>query len=1158
MVYTQNIKKGENDAKYKHQKSKMKRKKSIVSFLVLFVMALTFIFTDSQTTQAAQVTSITSGDEYVIVSNGYALTVSSSGNLSGTAYTDGETTVTDAMKWTVTQYGNGYTIYNESTGRYLKYSNSVTTTTNSNQATSWNFNSSNGFYRSVYGQRQYLGFQTYGLNSRWGIGRYNSNTLYTVDTDSTVYEYYPFSVNLFNYNTELINAANSSGIQFNTGEAEDGSINKWTGWGAGPFTGIVADTLDENGNLQFNNNYDTVGILETGTAVSGKSVYTNVQLPFKYEDGYYTFDSDDYDVYFEDGNAQSGATLVVNENQKTMTYDHDVSVWNGNTREVVSDGTGFFPFDGAGDTDPTYHFGMTFSTEFFMTENGYIDGDTSEDPISFEFSGDDDVWVFVDGRLVLDLGGIHDKVSGSINFAKGTSQVYYQNVSNGETVEEATQDLWELLGTTADEWRSSTTPHTLQVFYLERGKGASNCKISFNLPQKNCVEVAKIMGNETSDQSELDALNNQNFTFQAYSKEEGTDQWTPFANRVYYLYESNGQYVSAYRTDSNGEFSLKFGQTARFYMDQDIYTGSDAEFYVTEVNAQNSEKSWTASVNGVQQGTSDTENSPELTISQMEDSASQTSVLTTYTFNCTNTVGAQANDDLVVLDYGKPVQIDVLANDTLFGNDRSVGGIKETDESSYINEINLENGTASVENDKIVYTPTEFLDSIDHLDYVVGDEAAEDGTNTATVSVIPATNVYYEDDFAVSNGGNAVIEYSGTCTTGVADGNEAGEYQSDENRVYGQDAAYASQNGFSDGSATAMDQGATATFTFNGTGVDIYTKTDTESPIVTAWIYRQTTDESGATSWKAVQSVIVDNKYDVEGEDLYQIPTICFDVEEYGTYKVKIQVMSATTDTAKYYLDAIRIYNPVDPSSEDAEEAESAYQLAGEAGPVVTEVRDILLKAEDLTDSGRANGIVYLDNMTEGTANIADYEKDGPKNEVYLDSGNAIAFTIEGYDDTQQVYLGVKAPEGQASKITVTNGTTTRTIEITSATDMYFTITPTSSGHVVIQNSGENLVSITKIRTTNMQGDTAEAQALNFVVDENTLAYTQEFSVMALNAYDNTLTEEPDETEETVDIDVDISNPEPDNNPDIAQANSVADLIQSIISGLKSLFSNWR
>ena len=71
---------------------------------------------------------------------------------------------------------------------------------------------------------------------------------------------------------------------------------------------------------------------------------------------------------------------------------------------------------------------------------------------------------------------------------------------------------------------------------------------------------------------------------------------------------------------------------------------------------------------------------------------------------------------------------------------------------------------------------------------------------------------------------------------------------------------------FSDGSATSMDQGATATFTFKGTGVDIYTKTDTESPLVGAWIYRETADENGEMVWKAVQSVIVDNKYDVQGE----------------------------------------------------------------------------------------------------------------------------------------------------------------------------------------------------------------------------------------------------------------------------------------------------
>lgn len=1131
------------------------------------LMVVGIIFGNSQNVQAAQATSITSGDTYVIVSNGYALTVGSNGNLSGTKYTDGTTEATAYMKWKVTKTNNGYySIYNEATQKYLMYKNyNVTTSTSTYD---WQF-ATNGFYVKSGSWSYYLYYYNSYSYSGWYCGSSNSNTLYTVSTEPTEpVTYYPFTVNLFDYDTTLINKANPNGIQFNTGDGAEETLNEWTGWGKGPFTGIVEDSLSE-GKLQFTNNYDQVGILDPDTVVSGKTTYQDVKLPFKYQSGYYTFDSDDYDVYF-DGTPSSGATLVVNENQKTMQYDHTISIWQDNQRTAVGSGTGFFPFDGAGDTTPTYHFGMTFSTEFFMTENGYIDGDNTKDPISFEFSGDDDVWVFIDGKLVLDLGGIHDKVSGKLDFVNGTSQVYYENVETGTTKTEDAKDLWTLLGTTADEWRSSSTPHTLQVFYLERGKGASNCKIKFNLPQKNCVAVTKTMGNTTTDQGELDVLNNQSFTFQAYSKETGTETWNKFANKIYYLYDSNGNLLGGYRTGSNGEFTLKFGQTARFYMDTDIYSGKDADFYVEEINAA-STKAWTASINGVQQGTTTTDESPELTIAKMGDSSSQTAAMTVYAFNCTNTVGAQANDDMVVLDYGKPVQIDVLANDTLFG-DRTIGGVQEVInpdvnidgdegesedtenvEDNFTENAALTNGNVSISGTKAEYKPTKFMDSVDRFEYLAGSNVDSDRTNVAMVSVIPATNVYYEDDFAVNNGGSASIVYSGSYETENY-GTAAGSHQSDENTVYGQDAAYAEQDGFSDGSATGMSKGATATFTFNGTGVDIYTKTDNASPLVAGWIYAVGVDGNGNETLTLKQSVIVDNKYDVDNEALYQIPTICFDVKEYGTYRVKLQVMSDTTNASKYYLDGIRIYNPIDTENiaaddMDALDANSAYQLAGEAGPVVTEVRDLLLNANALTNSSSVNGVVYLDNVTNGTNVIADYEKDGPKNEVYLDSENAVAFTIAGYDDTQKVYLGVKAPEGKSSELTVTDGTTVKKITVTSASDMYFAITPSSSGNVVIQNTGNNLLSITKIRVTNVQANTTEEQATLYMVNDNTIAYTKEFAVMSLSLDESSDVENPD-------IAVDIDNPEDIDVPDASQQ-TIVSWVKNIISSFKKLIGKW-
>ena len=347
-----------------------------------------------------------------------------------------------------------------------------------------------------------------------------------------------------------------------------------------------------------------------------------------------------------------------------------------------------------------------------------------------------------------------------------------------------------------------------------------------------------------------------------------------------------------------------------------------------------------------------------------------------------------------------------------------------------------------------------------------------------------------------------------------------------------------------------MSKGATATFTFNGTGVDIYTKTDNASPLVAGWIYAINTDEDGNETLTLKQSVIVDNKYDVEGESLYQIPTICFDVEEYGTYRVKLQVMSTTDGASKYYLDGIRIYNPIntkdiEADDMDALDAESAYQLAGEAGPVVTKVRNILLDAGTLTNNNSVKGMAYLDNLTTSTNEIAKYEKDGPKNEVYLSKNNGVAFTLAGYNDTQKVYLGVKAPEGKSTKMTVTDGTTVKEIEITSASDMYFAITPSSSGNVVIQNSGDNLLSITKIRVTNVLENTTEAQVAMFMVDDNTMAYTQEFATMSLRASSDS------------EVDVDIDNPEEETPSEETQYQQVIALIKNIIDSFKKLFNKW-
>lgn len=172
-------------------------------------------------------------------------------------------------------------------------------------------------------------------------------------------------------------------------------------------------------------------------------------------------------------------------------------------------GVGFFPFD---KTTPTnnankYGFGTEFDIDFYMSETGTLtDADGKGKDITFNFSGDDDVWVYVDGVLVLDLGGAHKVSSGSINFSdmkviykaavdtsdnisaggKGTADTFATNVNYVKTF-----DLAKIFKANGAEFnnKNSSKKHTLQMFYMERGSFDSNCSVSFNLPQNTGLLV---------------------------------------------------------------------------------------------------------------------------------------------------------------------------------------------------------------------------------------------------------------------------------------------------------------------------------------------------------------------------------------------------------------------------------------------------------------------------------------------------------------------------------------------------------------------------------------------------------------------------------------------------------------------------------------------
>lgn len=193
-----------------------------------------------------------------------------------------------------------------------------------------------------------------------------------------------------------------------------------------------------------------------------------------------------------------------------VIVDNDFKVDTYSNATVGSDyGVGFFPFD---NTTPTknankYGFGTEFDIDFYMSETGKLTAaDGTKKDITFNFSGDDDVWVYVDGVLVLDLGGAHKVSSGSINFSdmkviykaavntsdnisaggKGTADTFATNANYVKTF-----DLAKIFKANGAEFnnKNSSKKHTLQMFYMERGSFDSNCSISFNLPQNTGLLV---------------------------------------------------------------------------------------------------------------------------------------------------------------------------------------------------------------------------------------------------------------------------------------------------------------------------------------------------------------------------------------------------------------------------------------------------------------------------------------------------------------------------------------------------------------------------------------------------------------------------------------------------------------------------------------------
>lgn len=457
-----------------------------------------------------------------------------------------------------------------------------------------------------------------------------------------------------------------------------------------------------------------------------------------------------------------------------------------------------------------------------------------------------------------------------------------------------------------------------------------------------------------------------------------------------------------------------------------------------------------------------------------------------------------------VLDYGKSV--DLASTDWGMGQITTLdgSGMHRFNTQSPITALSLTYGSVLKGNgvNALTYTPmTMNWDGYDKL-YVFGKQIqqAEGGliNQWSRVTVMPANSVYYEDTFVTdSNTGKVGIEYTGDWEqVGTSGGNTQ---TVDDGQPYGWEESYDDIT-FSDGCAHCVtasddDEVAQASFTFTGTGVDVYSRTNMTTGTVYAVLEPQFVSENAK-----VQRLIVDHLA-VSG-DYYQIPTVSFQNLEYGKYKVTIMVTTAAEGRSTYYLDGVRVYNPIQGLEED-QLVQDAYGADHELNAVFQEVRDILVTQANLPEGDELpnNSVVFIDQVDGEiggeTSVVGTYVEYGPKNEVYLAPGQSIAFQV-ATGSNSHYYLGLKGPAG-ATQAEATNGTGKMQIEIWGSCDMYYEVTPSADGIVMVRNTGENLLSITKLRTTSDSED-ENADIVGASVSE-LLAYADTFDSLEVVEY---------------------------------------------------------
>ena len=758
---------------------------------------------------------------------------------------------------------------------------------------------------------------------------------------------------------------------------------------------------------------------------------------------------------------------------------YDSSSLYGNTTNVV---------DASGTQNG--NFALVGTAQFTYKENDY-----------FYFSGDDDVYLFINGKLALDLGGAHGVCYKEINLSDLDADTY--GLVAGEVA-------------------------TFTFFYMERCSDNSNFSMRTNIDLVvSSIDVEKkayTANNDTEVASGSAVSSSVELIYDLIVRNNGNTNMTnfvfadtdEFGNRIYF----GGTQSNAYGTgrailSDNGPFTVWIANSATGETVGERITKSTAAevtaYLATltlapghELHVKGLKGTFAPGINSV----FTYENTLRVTAVAGEQTLSDTAQHQIYSYDIGDTTRAY------VVDFGLPV---MLGN--LFENVAAtdfVTGVK-------LGSNSLKYGTASLSGSgtdcTLTYTLTSAISGAEAI--VLDVELNIHGTKLSSkkyITIVPATTVYYEDNFS------DFVAFAGNGCEWTVDGTPESKQQHADrigdvgNNVYGYDDAYAAMSKFSLGSAHKVTVSgsnyATAKFSFYGTGFDVISATTNTSGTIVVSV----TGENGYS-----KNYLVDTYYGykyVNGEwkvvadaakALWQIPVMKVANLDYGKYDVTITVAYADFfshgqnggGSYDFWLDAVRIYDPAGAVAGAAggsqENYENAYKTDGECWPTYMELRDMIIRDKSFAVDSAANGMIFIDGQT-GNVSMADYTSYGPNNELYLANGQAVAFVLKASGDVADIQIALKAiQESKAAHavITTTDGKVLFDGDIATATDMYHSILDANNKIVVITNTGDGILSITNLKVTYSEKPGA-TDTLSLTMDEKS-------ALAALSAVDEVL-----------------------------------------------------